>query len=80
MIVDHFFYHYNMVIGTNGKDRDSMRRMATRWLEEAKILPNDGVDFGDAEDLQYVYERETENQDINIDALLMKLKSSVNKK
>jgi hypothetical protein len=79
MVVDHFFYYYNICIGTNGKDRESMRRMAVRWLEEAKTLPNDGVDFLDADDLDYVYKKEAESQDESIDNLLMKIKTKVKK-
>ena len=56
-----------------------MRRMAVRWLEEAKTLPNDGVDFLDADDLDYVYKKEAESQDESIDNLLMKIKSKVKK-
>ena len=80
MMIDHFFYHYNMVLGTNQKDRDSMRRMAARWIEDAKMLPNDGIDFGVTDDLDYVYEREAEDKDIDIETLLKELKTSVKKK
>ena len=79
MMVDHFFYHYGMVLGTNQKDRDSMRRMAARWIEDAKMLPNDGVDFGVTEDLDYIYEYEEGNRDVSMDVLLKELKSGVNK-
>ena len=69
-----------MVLGTNQKDRDSMRRMAARWIEDAKMLPNDGIDFGVTDDLDYVYEREAEDKDIDIETLLKELKTSVKKK
>lgn len=54
MCVDHFFYHYNMSLGANATDRDSMRRMAKRWLVEAKMLPM----LIDDEDVLFVYEKE----------------------
>lgn len=54
MCIDHFFYHYNMCLGTNATDRESMRRMAKRWLLEAKMLPM----LIDDEDVLFVYEKE----------------------
>lgn len=79
MMIDHFFYYYDICMGTNFKDRDSMRRMAIRWIEESAMLPNDGVDFADAEDLHYVYESEEANADIEIRELLKQLKVAVKK-
>ena len=79
VMIDHFFYYYDICMGTNGKDRDSMRRMAIRWIEEAALYPNDGVDFADADDLNYVYEGEKEDADVEIKELLMKLKDGVKK-
>lgn len=75
MCIDHFFSHYQMCLGTNSTDRDSMRRMAIRWLEEAKMLPV-GIDD---EDTLFVYEREEEQGGLDIDALLANVKSLVNK-
>lgn len=75
MCIDHFFSHYQMCLGTNSNDRDSMRRMAMRWIEEAKMLPI-GIDD---EDSLFVYEREEEQGGLDIDALLANVKSSINK-
>ena len=75
MCIDHFFSHYQMCLGTNSTDRDSMRRMAIRWLEEAKMLPV-GIDD---EDPLFVYEREEEQGGLDIDTLLANVKSLVNK-
>lgn len=80
MMIDHFFYYYDICIGTNGKDRESMRRMAIRWIEEAQMLPNDGVNFADADDLEYIYKSEQEDIDIDIKELLIELKTCVKKK
>ena len=71
MCIDHFFYHYNMIMGTNATDRESMRRMAKRWLEEAKMLPKDI----DCEDAVMVYEREEEKRGRNIDEILTDAKA-----
>ena len=68
--IDHFFYHYNMCLGTNATDRDSMRRMAKRWLEDAKKLP----DAMDDEDVLFIYEKEEENRGKDIDALIREAK------
>ena len=56
--VDRFFYRNNMCLGTNTKDRDSMRRMTMRWMQEAKLL---GKDINDDEVL-FVYEKEEANR------------------
>ena len=79
MMIDHFFYYYDICIGTNGKDRESMRRMAIRWIDEAQMLPNDGVDFDAAEDLHYIYDDERENLDVDIPTLLKEIKCPVKK-
>ena len=70
MCIDHFFYHYNMCLGVNGTDRDSMRRMAMRWLEDAKILADDIND----EDVLFEYEKESSKQTIAIEALIEEIK------
>ncbi|MBR6275932.1 MAG: hypothetical protein IKR31_03235 [Prevotella sp.] len=75
MCIDHFFYHYNMCLGTNGTDRDSMRRMAMRWIEDAKMLADDIQD----EDVLFTYEKETEHQASYIDSLLDEIKQNRNK-
>ena len=79
MIIDHFFYDYDICIGTNGKDRESMRRMAIRWIEEAQMLPNDGVNFDEAEDLFEIYDDECSDKDVDIKTLLKELKDDVKK-
>ena len=73
MCIDHFFSHYQMCLGTNSTDRDSMRRMAIRWMEESKMLPV-GIDD---EDTLFVYEREEEQGGLDINALLTNVKSCV---
>ena len=79
MMIDHFFYYYDICMGTNGKDRESMRRMAIRWIEESTMYPNDGVDFSEADDLNFVYESEYEDKDLEIKDLLKELKEGVKK-
>ena len=76
LMIDHFFYHYGILVGTNGKDIDSMRRMAVRWLEEALTLPNDRVDWED-EEAQYIYNKEQAEQDIPLSTMLKELKEQV---
>lgn len=70
MCIEHFFYHYQMSLGTNATDRDSMRRMAKRWLEEAKMLPSDIED----EDVEFFYENEKKHRGKNIDELIESVK------
>ena len=72
MCIDHFFYHYNMCLGTNGTDRDSMRRMAMRWLEDARMLADDIND----EDVLFEYEKESSKQTISIEALIEEIKKN----
>ena len=72
MCIDHFFYHYNMCLGTNGSDRDSMRRMAMRWLEEAKMLADDIND----EDVLFEYESETSKQTPDIETLIEEIRQN----
>lgn len=67
--IDHFFYHYQMCLGTNKKDRDSMRRMSMRWLEEAKMLPVD-ID----EDDFFINEAEDVSTGMDIDKMLKSVK------
>ena len=66
MCIDHFFYHYNMLLGTNATDRDSMRRMTKRWLADAKMLPTSIDD----EDVLFTYEKELENKGLGIDEMM----------
>ena len=66
MCIEHFFYHYNMCLGTNATDRDSMRRMAKRWLWDAKMLPSDITD----EEVLFFYEKEEQKRGKNIDELI----------
>ncbi len=68
MCIDHFFYHYNMCLGTNGTDRESMRRMAMRWIEEAKLLADDIED----EDVLFAYEKESKKA-VSIDSMIEEL-------
>ena len=70
MCIEHFFYHYQMSLGTNATDRDSMRRMAKRWLEDAKMLPSDIND----EDVLFFYEKEAEHRGKNVDELIDSIK------
>ncbi len=70
MCVEHFFYHYNMNLGTNATDRDSMRRMAKRWLWDAKMLPSDITD----EEVLFFYEKEEQKRGKNIDELIQSLR------
>jgi hypothetical protein len=73
MCVDHFFYHYNMCLGTNGSDRDSMRRMAKRWMEDSRIL----TDSINDEDVLFVYESERNNRQPTLDELLKELRVNI---
>ena len=70
MCVDHFFYHYGMCLGTNGTDRESMRRMATRWMKESKMMADDIED----EDVLFEYEKE-QKKAMPIDVLLDEMKA-----
>jgi len=72
MCIDHFFYHYNMCLGTNGTDRDSMRRMALRWIEDAKLLADDIED----EDVLFEYDKEKGKQTVSVDALIEEIRSN----
>lgn len=67
--IDRFFYRNNICLGTNTKDRDTMRRMATRWMEDAKMLGKDVKD----EDALFVYERENANKNITLEEMLQEL-------
>ena len=72
--IDHFFYHFNMCLGTNATDRDSMRRMSRRWLEEARMLP----DVIEDEDVLMIYDKEWEKRGMNIEEMITSVKRSVN--
>lgn len=76
MCIDHFFYHYNMCLGTNATDRESMRRMSKRWLEDAKMLPEDI----DCEDALMVYENEEKKRGMNIDEMITNVKAQPKKR
>lgn len=67
--VDHFFYHYNMELGANGADRDSMRRMAKRWMEDSHAFVNSITD----EDVLFVYQNERETRQTPLDDMLNQL-------
>lgn len=69
--IDRFFYRNNMCLGTNTKDRDTMRRMATRWMEEAKMLGQDVTD----EEVLFVYEREEANKNITLEEIIKETKN-----
>lgn len=71
-VVDHFFYHYHMCIGANGRDRESMRRQSMRWIEESLTLPNDRLPWDD-DDAMYLYEKECDLKDKDIPKLLKEL-------
>lgn len=76
MCIDHFFYHYNMCLGTNATDRESMRRMSKRWLEEAKMLP----EAIDCEDALMVYENEEKRRGMDIDEMITSVKTHAKKR
>lgn len=71
--IDHFFNHYNIMIGLNPTDRDSMRRMAVRWMNDAWQVANSVDD----EDATFVYERERETQRRSMDKELKGVKALV---
>jgi hypothetical protein len=75
MCIDHFFFHYEMNMGASGTDRDSMRRMAVRWLSEANLL----ADEIDDEDVLHVYEVERANRIPSFADSLKDVKTSVKK-
>jgi hypothetical protein len=68
--IDRFFYRNNICLGTNTKDRDTMRRMATRWMEEARMLGKDVKD----EEVLFVYEREQANKNVTLEEIIEGLK------
>ena len=70
MCIEHFFYHYNMCFGTNATDRDSMRRMAKRWLLEAKLLPTDITD----EEVLFFYQKEEQRRGKNVDEQIQSIR------
>lgn len=72
MCIDHFFYHYNMCLGTNGTDRESMRRMAMRWIEDARMLADDIND----DDVLFEYENETDKQKVSVEDLIEDIKKN----
>ncbi len=51
--VDHFTNHYNMMIGALPAERDVLRRMARRWMDDVKLLP-DNLD----EETNFVYSQD----------------------
>lgn len=57
--IERFFERYYIFIGATLKERDSMYRMSRRWVDQARILPNDRVDFSNS-DIHYISERESE--------------------
>ena len=59
--IERFFERYYIFIGTNKRERESMYRMGRRWIEKARVLPNDRIDFG--EDMTFVTEREQQEAD-----------------
>ena len=72
MCIDHFFYHYQMCLGSKGTDRESMRRIALRWIEEAKMLPCEIHD----EDVTFYYDKEKpDTADVNM--MLSELKKGI---
>lgn len=74
MTIDLFFNHYSIMEGITPTDRDTLRRMAMRWLEEARLLPEEIDD----EDVKFIYERERQNMDISIDTMLKSVTQNVN--
>jgi hypothetical protein len=72
--IDHFFYHYQMCLGTNGTDRDSMRRKAIRWLIDTKMIPTKI----DEDEVTFNWERESNKRD-NLDSIISDVKEGVKK-
>ena len=44
-VIEHFFDRYQIQIGGDRKERDTMRRLAYRWIDHTKMLPNDRIQF-----------------------------------
>lgn len=44
---ERFLARYNISVSSNNRERNSLRRMANRWLRAAYALTNDRVDFGE---------------------------------
>jgi hypothetical protein len=61
-----------MCLGTNGTDRDSMRRMAMRWIEDARMLADDIKD----EDVLFEYESETSKQMPTVEELIEEIRQN----
>jgi hypothetical protein len=55
--IERFYERYYIQIGRDVKERNSMYRMSRRWIIDAKILPNDRIDFSDS-DLHHVSDTE----------------------
>ena len=75
MCIDHFFFHYNMCIGTNNTERDTMRRMAIRWLSDAHIITSEITD----EDVLFLYQSEKDKRQPPMIDMLKELRLEVNK-
>lgn len=76
--IERFFERYYIFIGTNKRERESMYRMGRRWIEKARILPNDRIDFG--EDMTFVTDREQQEADnFNFEGEITAALKNVNK-
>jgi hypothetical protein len=59
--IERFFERYYIFVGTNKRERESMYRMGRRWIEKARVTPNDRIDFG--EDMTFNTDRELQEAD-----------------
>lgn len=79
--IERFYERYYIQIGRDVKERNSMYRMSRRWIIEAKILPNDRIDFADS-DITTLTESEEQRleQEYTPDSLLNEYKTERKKK
>ena len=68
--IDRFFYRNNICLGTNTKERDTMRRMASRWLEEARMLGQSITD----DDTLFIYESDKATKTDTLEDILQQMK------
>ena len=64
-----------MCIGTNNTERDTMRRMAIRWLSDAHIITSEITD----EDVLFLYQSEKDKRQPPMIDMLKELRLEVNK-
>ena len=56
-MLERFLTQYDIPVSADGREKDSLRRMANRWFEKAMILPNDRLNFN-SDYLTHVTEEE----------------------